>query len=280
MSATISDSVRAVIDAALAEDVGSGDITTLALVPRAARATADVVAREPLAACGIAFAQAVFRRLSRAVRFSAVRRDGELLAKGGVLFTVEGPARALLTAERTALNLLQRLSGIATATARAVELVRGTGAAILDTRKTTPGWRALEKYAVSCGGGVNHRQGLFDAVLIKDNHLAYCRGMKLADVVAKARAACPGKKIEIEVDTFAQLRDALAGNPDWILLDNFSPARLRKAVALCKGRVKTEASGGITLATLRAHAEAGVDAVSLGALTQSARAVDIALDFR
>lgn len=280
MSATISDSVRAVVDAALAEDVGSGDITTLALVPRTARASADIVAREPQVACGIEFAKLVFRRLSRAVRFSGVRRDGDLLGAHEILFTVEGPARALLTAERTALNLLQRLSGVATAARRAVDAVEGTGVAVLDTRKTTPGWRELEKYAVACGGGVNHRHGLFDAVLIKDNHLAYCRGMKLADVVAKARAACPGKKIEIEVDTFAQLRDALEGAPDWILLDNFSPARLRRAAALCKGKAKTEASGGITLATLRAHAETGVDAVSLGALTHSARAVDIALDFR
>jgi nicotinate-nucleotide pyrophosphorylase (carboxylating) len=280
MSATISDSVRAVVGAALAEDVGSGDITTLALVPRTARASADVVAREPLVACGIEFAKLVFRRLSRAVRFSGVRRDGDLLGAHEILFTVEGPARALLTAERTALNLLQRLSGVATATRRAVDAVEGTGVAVLDTRKTTPGWRELEKYAVACGGGVNHRHGLFDAVLVKDNHLAHCRGMKLADVVRKARAACPGKKIEIEVDTFAQLRDALEGAPDWILLDNFSPARLRRAAALCKGKAKTEASGGITLATLRAHAETGVDAVSLGALTHSARAVDIALDFR
>lgn len=280
MSGTISDSVRRIIDAALAEDVGSGDITTEALVPRAARATADVVAREPLVACGIDFARQVFRRLSRSVRFSGVRRDGERVEAGGVLFTVEGPARALLTAERTALNLLQRLCGVATAARRAADAVAGTGAAVLDTRKTTPGWRALEKYAVACGGGVNHRKGLFDAVLIKDNHLAYRRGTRLRDAVAAARAACPGKKIEIEVDTMAQLRDALEGRPDWILLDNFRPARLRRAVALCRGKAKTEASGGITLATLRAHAETGVDAVSLGALTHSARAVDIALDFR
>jgi len=280
MSGTISDSARAIIASALAEDVGSGDITTESLVPRNARAAADVVAREPLVACGIEFAQRVFRTLSRAVRFTTPRRDGDFCGAHEILFTVEGPARALLTGERTALNLLQRLSGVATAAHRAVELVEGTGAAILDTRKTTPGWRALEKYAVACGGGVNHREGLFDAVLIKDNHLAYCKGMPLAEVVAKARAACPGKKIELEVDTFAQLREALKGKPDWILLDNFSPARLRRAVALCRGRVKTEASGGITLETLRAHAETGVDAVSLGALTHSARAVDIALDFR
>ena len=192
------------------------------------------------------------------------------------------PARALLTAERTALNLIQRMCGIATATAALLRLLDGLPTQLLDTRKTVPGFRRLDKYAVACGGGTNHRIGLHDAILIKDNHLAFWRANHkgtLADAVRAARAARPGLKIEIEVDTLDQLREALPGAPDWVLLDNMPPPVLREAVALCAGRCKTEASGGITAATLRAAAETGVTAISVGALTHSPRAADLGLDF-
>jgi nicotinate-nucleotide pyrophosphorylase (carboxylating) len=193
-----------------------------------------------------------------------------------------GPARALLTAERVALNFVQRLSGIATLTARFVDAIRGTNAEILDTRKTIPGWRRFEKYAVSCGGGRNHRMGLYDMVLIKDNHLAALRaerGGAVAAAIQRSRKAYPNLKVEIEADTLEQVDEALAAGADLILLDNMNPAQLRDAVQKCKGRARTEASGGVNLESVRAIAEAGVDFISVGALTHSARAVDIGLDF-
>ncbi len=208
--------------------------------------------------------------------------DGEPAGAGAALLRVAGPARAILTAERTALNLFQRMTGIATATECLVRIVSDYGTQILDTRKTVPGLRRLDKYAVKCGGGTNHRIGLHDAILIKDNHLAFWRQKhkgSLADAVACARAAHPGLKIEIEVDTLEQLREALPGRPDWVLLDNMSPATVAEAVAICGGACKTEASGGITKENVREYARAGVTAISIGALTHSVKAADLGLDF-
>jgi nicotinate-nucleotide pyrophosphorylase (carboxylating) len=208
--------------------------------------------------------------------------DGNEAQQGDTLLGVEGPARALLSGERVALNFVQRLSGIATLTDRFVEAVVGTNARILDTRKTTPGWRRLEKYAVHCGGGQNHRIGLYDMVLIKDNHLAALRDETpnaIAAAVARAREAYPGLQVEVEADTIEQVEQAVAAQADIVLLDNMSLEQLRSAVALCRGRARTEASGNVKLDTVRAIAETGVDFISSGALTHSARAVDIGLDF-
>jgi nicotinate-nucleotide pyrophosphorylase (carboxylating) len=270
------------VQLALAEDVGSGDVTTLATVPPTARARALMRAREPLVVAGLALAEAAFRELSPDVNSERAVEDGQHVAAGGVLLRLSGPARALLTAERVALNFVQRLSGIATLTARFVEAVGGTRAQILDTRKTTPGWRRLEKYAVACGGGRNHRFGLFDMVLIKDNHLATLQGElpnAVAAAVTRARALYPQLKVEVEADTLAQAEQGAAAGADFILLDNMTPEQLRQAVQAIKGRCQTEASGGVTLASIRTIAESGVDFISVGALTHSARAVDIGLDF-
>jgi nicotinate-nucleotide pyrophosphorylase (carboxylating) len=225
----------------------------------------------------------VFRRLDRRVHVEPLVRDGDAVHAGTVCFRIRGPARALLTGERTALNFLQRLSGIATHTRAFVRRVRRYGTAILDTRKTTPGWRHLEKYAVRCGGGQNHRQGLWDAVLIKDNHRRFWvqsgSGRTLAEAVRAARRACPGRTIEIEVDTLDELRDVLEGQPDWILLDNLSPALLRQCVRETRGRARLEASGGVQLERVAAIAATGVDAISVGSLTHSAPAVDFSMEF-
>ncbi|MBM3875179.1 MAG: carboxylating nicotinate-nucleotide diphosphorylase [Verrucomicrobia bacterium] len=274
--------VRALVRAALAEDIGPGDATTLATVPARATAIAHMVAREPLVVAGLDCAVECFRALSPAVELKRHVSDGERANAGARLLTVRGRTRAILTAERVALNFVQRLSGIATLTAQFVEAVRGTGAAILDTRKTTPGLRRLEKHAVKCGGGRNHRLGLHDRVLIKDNHLAALRDAKpnaIAAAVARARAKWPGMVIEVEADTLAQVRQAVAANPHIILLDNMTLAQLRAAVRFVAGRARTEASGGANLRTVRAIAQTGVDFISVGALTHSARAVDLALDF-
>ena len=274
--------IRRAMQAALAEDIGRGDVTTLATVPERARAGAVMRAREPLVVAGLAFAEAAFRKLSPNIRIQHVAKDGRRVKAGGVLLKVSGPARAILSAERVALNFIQRLSGVATLTAQFVAAVKGTRAKILDTRKTTPGWRRFEKYAVACGGGHNHRLGLFDLVLIKDNHLAALRDAKpnpIAAAVARARTKYPKLKIEVEADTAEQVKQAADAGADFILLDNMNPARLRQAVKLVAGRVKTEASGGVNLKTVRAIARTGVDFISVGALTHSARAVDIGLDF-
>ena len=270
------------IDRALAEDVGSGDATTLALVDAASEARAQIVARHPVVVAGGGIAAEVFRRAAPALRTEILAPDGEEAAAGTALLRVEGPARALLTAERTALNLMQRMTGIATATECLVRIVADYGTLILDTRKTVPGLRRLDKYAVKCGGGTNHRIGLHDAILIKDNHLAFWRQQQkgtLADAVQAARQAYPGLKIEIEVDTLEQLREALSGRPDWVLLDNMTPEKVGEAVALCEGVCKTEASGGITRDNVREYARAGVTAISIGALTHSTRAADLSLEF-
>jgi nicotinate-nucleotide pyrophosphorylase (carboxylating) len=271
------------IRAALAEDIGPGDATTLATVPADAAASAVMVAREPLVVCGLPVAEAVFREVSAALNLVPAVKDGQRAAKGQALLHIQGPARAILTAERVALNFVQRLSGVATSTSRFVEAVAGTGAQILDTRKTTPGWRHLEKYAVQCGGGVNHRVGLFDRILIKDNHLAALRGARpnaIEAAVRRARAQYPQLTVEVEADTQEQARQACQAGADVILLDNMSCQDLRAAVRLIDGRAKTEASGGANLATVRAIAETGVDYISVGALTHSAPAADIALDFK
>jgi len=242
-----------------------------------------MVSREPMVLAGIDFAGTAFRELSSEVSISLYKKDGDKVSRGEPLLKVSGPARALLTAERVALNFVQRLSGVATLTARFVDAVHGTGASILDTRKTTPGWRRFEKYAVACGGGTNHRFGLYDLVLIKDNHLAALRSAlpdPIQAAVARARENYPKLKIEVEVDALEQLDSALVAGADIILLDNMTLSQLRRAVEKNQGRAKTEASGGVTLENVRAIAETGVDYISSGALTHSARAVDIALDFQ
>lgn len=274
--------VLRIVRLALDEDVGAGDVTTLATVPEAAQASARVVAREPLVVAGLAFAEAAFRALSPLIDIQGAAADGRRVQAGDSLLVLHGPARPILTAERVALNFLQRLSGIATQTAQFVQAVKGTRAQVLDTRKTTPGWRRLEKYAVTCGGGANHRMGLFDMVLIKDNHLAALRyepPNPIGAAVARARAQRPELKIEVEADTPAQVQQALEAGADIILLDNMDLEELRTAVHWISGKAKTEASGGVTLESVRRIAETGVDFISVGALTHSVRAVDIALDF-
>ena len=274
--------IRRAVKLALAEDIGRGDATTLATVPEAATANARMRAREPLIVSGLAFAEAAFAGLSAAVQIERSAQDGHSIKEGETLLRLSGPARALLSAERVALNFVQRLSGIATLTAQFVEAVKGTGAQILDTRKTTPGWRRFEKYSVTCGGGHNHRLGLDDLVLIKDNHLAALRGEKpnaIAAAVRRAREQLPKLKIEVEADTLEQVEQAVKAGADMVLLDNMNPIQLRLAVQKIKGRLLTEASGGVKLANVQAIAKTGVDFISVGALTHSARAVDIGLDF-
>lgn len=274
--------VRELIERELREDIGPGDATTLALVAASATACARIVARHDVVVAGGGIAAEVFRIVDGNVQVDDRVADGESVAEGATVLTVSGSARSILTAERTALNLLQRMTGIATATECLVRIVADYGTMILDTRKTVPGLRRLDKYAVACGGGTNHRVGLHDAILIKDNHLSFWRQShkgSLSDAVAAARAAFPGLKIEIEVDTLAQLEEALPGKPDWVLLDNMSPETVAEAVALCAGICRTEASGGITKDTVREYARAGVTAISIGALTHSVLAADLALEF-
>jgi nicotinate-nucleotide pyrophosphorylase (carboxylating) len=274
--------IRQAVKSALAEDIGPGDVTSLATVPKSAQCVAVMRAREPLVVAGLALAVSAFWELSRSVKIKELVKDGHQAQAGDVLLEVSGPARAILGAERVALNFVQRLSGVATSTAQYVAAVRGTKARILDTRKTTPGWRLLEKYAVACGGGKNHRLGLHDMVLIKDNHLAALHEAKpnaVAAAVARARAKYPELLVEVEADTLEQVAQAVAAGADIILLDNMAPARLRQAVHLVAGRAQTEASGGVTLKTIGAIAKTGVDFISVGAITHSARAVDIGLDF-
>jgi nicotinate-nucleotide pyrophosphorylase (carboxylating) len=274
--------IRQAVRAALAEDLGGGDVTTLATVPANARSVAHMNAREPLAVAGIQFAELAFKQLSPDIKIEKLVRDGQKVAAGKTLLKISGSSRAILSAERVALNFIQRLSGVATATAQFADLVKGTRARILDTRKTTPGWRRFEKYAVACGGGKNHRIGLFDMVLIKDNHLVALHNEKpnaIAAAVARARKKFPKLKVEVEADTLEQVAQAAAAGADIILLDNMPPSILRQAVKIIRGRAQTEASGGVNLKTVRAIAQTGVDFISVGAITHSARAVDIGLDF-
>ena len=274
--------IQSIVRVALAEDVGSGDVTTLSTVPESATASARMVAREALVVCGLALAEKTFAEVSPSLRVERIVIDGSRVEKGSALLRVAGPTRALLTGERVALNFVQRLSGIATLTAQFVEAVKGTRAKILDTRKTTPGLRLLEKYAVACGGGRNHRIGLFDLVLIKDNHLVALRDElpnAIAAAVRRAREKFPQLRVEVEADTLEQVQQAVNAGADIILLDNMSLDDMRAAVISVKSRAKLEASGGVNLQTVRGIAETGVDFISVGALTHSARAVDVGLDF-
>ena len=274
--------IRRAVQTALAEDVGSGDATTLATIPSNTTFTVVMRAREPLIVAGLAFAEAAFKKLSASVQVHWSARDGQLVKANSALLKISGQARAILSAERVALNFVQRLSGVATLTAQYVAAIRGTKTQILDTRKTTPGWRRFEKYAVECGGGRNHRIGLYDMVLIKDNHLAALRDAKpnaIAAAVLRARTQFPKLKVEVETDTLVQVQQAVEADTDIILLDNMTLADLRKAVKFVAARAKTEASGGVNLKTVHAIAKTGVDYISVGGLTHSARAVDIGLDF-
>jgi nicotinate-nucleotide pyrophosphorylase (carboxylating) len=275
-----SSALAAEVRRALREDVGSGDITTSSLVSRDRTAVARLVSREACVVSGQPAARAVFRALDRSARYRILVPDGARARRGQALATVKGSAGAILTAERTALNFMQRMSGIATLTATFVRSVAPARTAILDTRKTTPGLRLLEKYAVACGGGTNHRMGLFDRALIKDNHRALCRtsGISLAEAIRSVRRKHPGKPVEVEVENEIELRDALRARPDWVLLDNMPVSRMKRCVAIGRGRTKFEASGGVNLRNIRAVASSGVDAVSLGCLTHSAPAIDLSLE--
>jgi nicotinate-nucleotide pyrophosphorylase (carboxylating) len=272
-----------IVEAALAEDLPWGDLTTDNLIPAGVTARAEAVAKASGVIAGLPVFERVFARLDPQVKVTACCRDGSPVRPGQVVAAVEGPARSLLRGERVALNFLQRLSGIATLTSQYVAAVAGLPCRIIDTRKTTPGLRLLEKYAVRMGGGANHRFGLSDGILIKDNHLAVLRreGIPLASALAELRRRIPhGVRIQVEVENLEEVREALAAGADALLFDNMSPELLREAVALARGRAITEASGGITLETVRTVAETGVDLISVGALTHSARALDISLDFR
>jgi nicotinate-nucleotide pyrophosphorylase (carboxylating) len=271
--------VEPIVRAALQEDLGrAGDITSALTIADGTQATARLVARKPGHICGLNCAETAFRLVDPSLRFMPAIADGDAVTAGALLATIEGPARSLLTGERVALNFLGHLSGVATATAALVQAVAGTGARIVCTRKTIPGLRALQKYAVRCGGGFNHRFGLDDAVLVKDNHIAAAGG--IAPALSRLRAGLGHMvRIEIEIDTLAQLEEALALGADVLLLDNMAPDTLARAVAMAKGRAVLEASGNVTLASVRAIAETGVDYISAGAITHSAPNLDIGLDF-
>jgi len=266
--------VEDLVARALAEDAGAGDVTTEATVPADARARALITQKAPGVVFGLDVAEQTFRQLDPSIAFERMVEEGRW-REGGPVLGIEGSARAILTGERTALNFLQRLSGVATAAARHVRAVEGTGARILDTRKTTPGLRALEKAAVAAGGGTNHRAGLYDAVLIKENHAAIAGGVD--EAVRRAREAAPGLPLEAEARTLDEVEEALAAGARWILLDNMSPAQLREAVVRVAGRAELEASGGVTLEALPDIARTGVDFISVGAITHSAPALDLSL---
>jgi nicotinate-nucleotide pyrophosphorylase (carboxylating) len=273
----LTPAVEALIALALEEDLGRGDVTSEAIFAVDDRTEGTIVAKEPLTVAGMAVAQAVFVRVGADTRFVAHAGDGAVVARGAVVAAVAGRTRALLGAERTALNFLQRLSGVATLTRQFVDAVAGTPARICDTRKTTPGWRALDKLAVVAGGGVNHRADLAAGVLIKDNHVAAAGGVKAA--VERARARAPHSlRVEVEVTAVGQIDEALAAGAEVVLLDNMDPERVRESVRRIAGRAIVEVSGGINLQTVRAFAEAGPDRISVGALTHSARAVDLSLE--
>ena len=269
--------IKECVQRALAEDLGSGD-RTAALIPQAAQAQARVISRERAIVCGRAWFDEVFAQLDARVTLSWEIQDGDSVQAGQTLCTLRGPARAVLSGERTALNFLQTLSGTATTTRVYVDAVRGTAAVILDTRKTLPGLRRAQKYAVTCGGGQNHRMGLYDAILIKENHI---RASGSISAVLTAARAAGGEHVplEIEVENLEQLHAALAAGAQRLLLDNFDLAGLRSAVAVTAGRARLEASGGVTLANLRAIAETGVDYISVGGLTKNVQAIDLSLRF-
>jgi len=271
--------VRKLIEDALVEDIGHGDVTSEAVIPEGASSTAEIIAKQDLVLAGVLIACEVFRTLDLKVQFTAFFRDGERIASGSVIAQVQGATRTLLAGERVALNLLQHLSGIATTTARFVDALKGTRAEILDTRKTLPGLRTLEKFAVRTGGGRNHRFGLYDGVLIKDNHI------KAAGGIIKAMAGIRKKvhpllKVEVEVRTLDEVREALAAGATMIMLDNMPPALMKQAVDIVGGRVPVEASGNVTLDNVRAIAETGVDFISSGSLTHSSSAADISMKIK
>lgn len=268
-----------IVREALAEDCADNDITAIATIISGRRARCSMIARQAGTIAGIPLAREAFRQRDPNVSVRAAVKDGQHVAAGTPVMFMTGHARGLLSAERVALNFMQRLSGVATLTAEFVKAVKGTGARILDTRKTTPGWRRLEKYAVRAGGGTNHRVDLSSAVLIKDNHLVALNG-DVALAIQRAREIAPrNTPVEVECDRVEQVKDAVEAGADIIMLDNMSNAELRKSVALVDGRAVTEASGGVNLQTVRGIAETGVDWISVGALTHSAKAMDLALDF-
>ena len=271
--------VLRLIDLALAEDLGRGDVTTESVIEKETAATGAILAREPLVVSGVDVARAVFSRVDRHIRALVRQPNGSKVEPGAVILDVDGPADAVLAAERTALNFLQRLSGVATLSRKFADAVAGTRTRVVDTRKTTPGWRVLEKAAVRDGGCFNHRSDLGSGILIKDNHVIACGGVKAAVDRARARAPHP-LRIEVEVDSLAQLDEAIAARTDLVLCDNMSVDEVREAVGRAHAAgIQVEVSGGMNLQRVPLYAEAGADFISVGALTHSARAVDIALDF-
>ncbi len=268
--------IEAFIDTAFAEDIGTGDVTANSVIPANATLTAAMNARENMVLSGIPLIEPIFRKLDPSAKVSLNAQDSSHLTSGDTIAVISGAARALLSAERTALNILQHLSGIATLTERYVARISGTGAKLLDTRKTIPGLRMLGKYAAACGGAHNHRMGLFDAVMIKDNHIAVAGSVAAATASAQSAGHT---KIQVECDTLEQVTEAVQAGATSLLLDNMPPEMLRQALTLVGGHIPCEASGGVTLETIRAIAETGVDYISVGRLTQSAPAVDIGLDY-
>ncbi len=271
-------SVESLIDRALEEDIGTGDITTLTTISEDAVGHGRYIAKEDGVLCGVDLARRIYAKLDKGIAFTAYKKDGDTVVRGDVIAEVEGPAISLLTGERVGLNLMQRLSGVATRTKEATEKIKGTNATIADTRKTTPGLRVLEKYAVRVGGGSNHRFNLADGILIKDNHIVAAGG--ITNAVMRARKNAPHTlKIEVEIETFEQLREALDAGADIIMLDNMSCEDMAKAVKIVDGRAKTEASGNMGDKDLYEVAKTGVDIISIGALTHSVRSLDISLKF-
>ncbi|MEQ1579428.1 MAG: carboxylating nicotinate-nucleotide diphosphorylase [Steroidobacteraceae bacterium] len=280
MNVMLPPDIAASVTRALAEDVGSGDLTA-SLVPATAQATATVITREPAILCGRAWVDEVCRQVDTGIRVTWAVKDGDRVEPDQVLCRIEGPARAMLTAERPALNFLQTLSGTATITRRYVDAVAGTGCRILDTRKTIPGLRLAQKYAVHCAGGTNHRIGLYDGILIKENHIAAAGS--IAAAVAAARAVNSQVLLEVEVESIEELQQAIATHPDRILIDNFTLGQMRDAVAITRAykpkKIDLEASGNVTLETIRPVAETGVDFISIGSLTKHVRAIDLSMRF-
>jgi nicotinate-nucleotide pyrophosphorylase (carboxylating) len=273
--------VKDLIRRALEEDVGAGDVTTLSVVPETSRGRAVILSRGHYVVSGLNVAAAVFGAVDDSLQCRFLSADGDGVKPDQALMTIEGRVRGILTGERTALNFMQRMTGIASRTREFADKVKPYGTRILDTRKTTPTLRILEKYAVTCGGGTNHRMGLYDMVLIKDNHRRLWQAAGISNLqgaVAAARAKFPGIPVEVEVESEAELRDALRATPEWIMLDNMEPARMRECVTICAGRAKLEASGGVALATVEAIAATGVDAISIGGLTHSSPAADLSLE--
>jgi len=272
---------RMILEAALAEDIGSGDVTSIATVPENALCEGVIFAKEEAIICGTQIAQEVFKQVDGKITVEIITPDAQIAPEGWEVLRIKGPARGILTAERTALNFLQHLSGIATLTHKYMEQIAHTKARLLDTRKTLPGWRKLQKYAVACGGGTNHRIGLYDLVLVKDNHLKLMNRENPGDfsvAVARARNLFPGLKVEIEAESFQEFQHALDAGADIILLDNMTCEQMSKCVVSAGGRCKLEASGGVNLQTVKQIAETGVDFISVGALTHSVRAVDLSLE--